>query len=153
MGPAGPPTPTTPRRAPLPVLHQPQIHRDVSGTQIHKDPCSGVLELLSGRPGEKQWLQTMSCVGSYRCCVRRGWGAAGGYRGTLVAGSPTPTPAEGGWERLRAPPAGEAPGPRPASRARPLPATGRLGPGCQVACTRARGCSHPVSEEFEDLLF
>lgn len=32
--------------APLSVLHQPQIHRDVSETQIHKAPCPRVLELL-----------------------------------------------------------------------------------------------------------
>lgn len=40
-----------------------------------------------------------------------------------------PTPAAGGLEPLRGPPAGVAPGRLPASRARPLPAAGRLGPG------------------------
>lgn len=85
-------------RLPAPLRALPSLFStpDVSGTRSHRDPCSGVWGTRREAGGTNKELR-----GRFRAVLVMGkcngmGGAAGASGGTLPAGSPAPTPAEGG---------------------------------------------------------
>ncbi|XP_034525471.1 translation initiation factor IF-2-like [Ailuropoda melanoleuca] len=120
---AGGPSPAPGAGTPPPPL------RKAPGTSAHRDPPQAredpwIRPLPFARP-EPPSLPGGACDGEMRRAVR----AAAGYGGTLAADRLRPLLPQAGWSRCAVLLLRWHRDRRPASRARPLPAAGRLGPG------------------------